>query len=148
MSASATELTSATDGAFTIPVRVYYEDTDAGGVVYYANYLRFFERCRTEWLRSIGHHQADLLADQGIAFVVRAVSCDYQRPARLDDLLTIGLQVEKLGRAQIVFRQFARRAEGGDDLVTATVQIVCVKLDAMKTTPIPEFLREKLEALQ
>ena len=136
------------DPAFTIPVRVYYEDTDAGGVVYYANYLRFFERCRTEWLRSIGHHQVDLLAEQGVAFVVRSVSCDYLRPARLDDLLTIGLTVEKLGRAQITFRQFARRHGSDDDLVSGTVQIVCVKLDAMKTTPIPEFLREKLEALQ
>jgi len=117
-------------------------------VVYYANYLRFFERCRTEWLRSIGHHQVDLLAEQGVAFVVRSVSCDYLRPARLDDLLTIGLAVEKLGRAQITFRQFARRHGSDDDLVSGIVQIVCVKLDAMKTTPIPEFLREKLEALQ
>lgn len=136
---------------FTLPVRVYYEDTDAGGVVYYANYLRFFERCRTEWLRSIGHHQSELLAESGLAFVVRSVSVDYQKPARLDDLLEIGLAVEKLGRAQITFRQFARRQEADGstvDLVTALVQIVCVKLDAMKTSPIPEFLRQQLEALQ
>lgn len=134
--------------AFTIPVRVYYEDTDAGGVVYYANYLRFFERCRTEWLRSIGHHQTDLLAELGVAFVVRNVSCDYRRPARLDDLLQVGLAVESLGRAQITFRQFVRRQDSGEELVSGSVQIVCVRLDAMKTTSIPEFLREKLEALQ
>ena len=73
--------------AFTIPVRIYYEDTDAGGVVYYANYLKYLERCRTEWLREIGHDQADLLRDPGIAFVVRSVSLEYLKPARLDDLL-------------------------------------------------------------
>ena len=69
--------------AFTLPVRIYYEDTDAGGVVYYANYLKFLERCRTEWLRSIGHDQSDLLRDPGIAFVVRSVALDYLKPARL-----------------------------------------------------------------
>lgn len=132
--------------AFVIPVRVYYEDTDAGGVVYYANYLRFFERCRTEWLRSIGHEQCDLQRDPGIAFVVRSVHVDYRKPARLDDQLTVGLEVEKLGRAQIVFRQHIRRCE--EELVTGTVQIACVKLDVMKSAPIPAFLHEKLEALQ
>jgi acyl-CoA thioester hydrolase len=70
-----------------VPVRVYYEDTDAGGVIYYANYLKFLERCRTEWLRAIGHDQADLLRDPGIAFVVRSVSLEYLKPARLDDEL-------------------------------------------------------------
>ena len=120
--------------AFTVPVRIYYEDTDAGGVVYYANYLKFFERCRTEWLRTIGHDQADLLRDPGIVFVVRAVNVDYLKPGRLDDALEVGLEVEKIGRAQITFRQHARRAnpeaEGGwEELATGTVQIVCVKLD-------------------
>ena len=70
---------------FHYPVRIYYEDTDAGGVVYYANYLKFFERCRTEWLRSLGHEQVDLLATHDIAFVVKSVAVDYKRPARLDD---------------------------------------------------------------
>lgn len=139
--------------AFTIPVRIYYEDTDAGGVVYYANYLKFFERCRTEWLRAIGHDQADLLRDPGIVFVVRSVNVDYLKPARLDDQLLIGLEVDKIGRAQITFRQHARRAnaavEGGwEELTTAVVQIVCVNLAQMKSTPIPAFLRSKLEALQ
>mgnify|MGYP000016353222 CR=1 FL=1 len=72
---------------FRYPVRIYYEDTDAGGVVYYANYLKFFERCRTEWLRSFGHHQTDLLANHDIAFVVKSVAADYKRPGRLDDAL-------------------------------------------------------------
>ena len=79
--------------AFTITVRIYYEDTDAGGVVYYANYLKFLERCRSEWLRSIGHDQTDLLRDPGIAFVVRSINLEFLKPARLDDLLTVSLEV-------------------------------------------------------
>ena len=139
--------------AFTIPVRIYYEDTDAGGVVYYANYLKFFERCRTEWLREIGHDQADLLRDPGIAFVVRTVSVEYLKPARLDDQLVVGLEVEKISRAQIFFRQHIRRANPGaangwDELVSGTIQIVCVNSALMKTTSIPPLLRTRLEALQ
>jgi acyl-CoA thioester hydrolase len=139
--------------AFTIPVRIYYEDTDAGGVVYYANYLKFFERCRTEWLRDIGHDQADLLRDPGIAFVVRSVNVEYLKPARLDDQLMIGLEVEKITRAQIFFRQHIQRANpavagGWDELVTGTIQIVCVNSALMKTTSIPPLLRTRLEALQ
>lgn len=139
--------------AFTIPVRIYYEDTDAGGVVYYANYLKYFERCRSEWLRAIGHHQADLLRDPGIAFVVRSASIEYLRPARLDDEVVVGLEVEKIGRAQIFFRQHVRRAgdgvEGGwQELVCAVIHIACVDSARMKATAIPAFLRTKLEALQ
>ena len=96
--------------AFSIPVRIYYEDTDAGGVVYYANYLKFLERCRTEWLRVIGHEQADLLREPGIAFVVRSVALDYLKPARLDDLLTVSLEVERITKSQIFFGQHIRRA--------------------------------------
>lgn len=139
--------------AFSIPVRIYYEDTDAGGVVYYANYLKFLERCRTEWLRAVGHQQADLLRDQGVAFVVRSVNIDYLKPARLDDQLLVGLEVDKISRAQIFFRQHIRRAndtvEGGwVELVSASIHIVCVNSALMKTTSIPAFLRSKLEALQ
>ena len=139
--------------AFTIPVRIYYEDTDAGGVVYYANYLKFFERCRTEWLRSVGQDQSELLRDAGVGFMVRSVDVDYLKPARLDDELVIGLEVEKLGRAQITFRQHARRAnpeakDGWEELVTGVVHIACVNLTQMKATAIPPLLRNKLEALQ
>ena len=94
--------------AFSIPVRVYYEDTDAGGVVYYANYLKFFERCRTEWMRFAGHDQSQLASDAGIGFVARKVSCEYLKPARLDDQLTIGLEVEKLTKVRVIFRQHVR----------------------------------------
>ena len=102
--------------AFSIPVRVYYEDTDAGGVVYYANYLKFFERCRTEWMRLAGHDQSALASEAGIGFVARKASCEYLKPARLDDQLTIGLEVEKLTRVRVIFRQHVRR--GDQELVT------------------------------
>jgi acyl-CoA thioester hydrolase len=131
---------------FTIPVRVYYEDTDAAGVVYYANYLRYFERARTEWLRAMGRDHADLGREHGLMFVVRSVALDYLKPARLDDLLTVGVGVEKLGRAQVVLRQFARR--GDEELVTGTVNIVCVDIEKMKSAAIPDYLRETLKALQ
>ncbi|WP_305072348.1 tol-pal system-associated acyl-CoA thioesterase [Propionivibrio sp.] len=143
--------------AFTIPVRIYYEDTDAGGVVYYANYLKFLERCRTEWLRSIGHEQGDLLRDAGIAFVVRSVSLEYLKPARLDDLLTVSLEVEKISRSQIFFRQHIRRGnplaeDGWDELISGKIQIVCVSVDSgagqMKVTSIPAPMRAQLEAIQ
>ena len=116
------------------------------GVVYYANYLKFFERCRTEWMRQIGHDQSQLAADAGIAFVARKASCEYLKPARLDDLLTVGLEVEKLTRVRVIFRQHVRR--GDEELVTGVVEIACV--DTVKMTPaaIPEFLHRKLEALK
>ena len=132
--------------AFSIPVRIYYEDTDAGGVVYYANYLKFLERCRTEWLRAIGHDQADLMRDPGIAFVVRSVNLEYLKPARLDDQLTVGLEVEKLTRVRVVFRQHVRR--GDEELVTGTVEIACVDIAKMVPAAIPEFLHSKLETLK
>ena len=132
--------------AFSIPVRVYYEDTDAGGVVYYANYLKFFERCRTEWMRSAGHDQRQLALDAGIGFVARKANCEYLRPAHLDDLLTVGLEVEKLTRVRVIFRQHVRR--GDDELVTGTVEIACVDMATMKPAPIPDFLYSKLEALK
>ena len=139
--------------AFTIPVRIYYEDTDAGGVVYYANYLKFFERCRSEWLRAIGHRQADLLRDPGIAFVVRSVQADFLKPARLDEQLLVDLEVEKISRAQIFFRQSIRRADervpgGTVELLSAAVHLVCVNAAQMKPTSITAFLRSQLEALQ
>ena len=132
--------------AFTIPVRVYYEDTDAGGVVYYANYLKFFERCRTEWMRQAGHDQSKLASEQQILFVVRKAQCEYLRPARLDDQLTVGLEVEKLTRVRVVFRQHVRR--GDEELVTGTVEIACVNSGAMRPASIPDFLYEKLESLK
>jgi len=139
--------------AFTIPVRIYYEDTDAGGVVYYANYLKFLERCRSEWLREIGHDQADLLREPGIAFVVRSVNLEFLKPARLDELHSVSLEVEKISRSQLFFRQHIRRANpaikgGWTELVSGKVHVVCVNPALMKVTSIPALLRTKLETLQ
>jgi len=138
---------------FTCRVRVYYEDTDAGGVIYYANYLKYLERCRTEWLRSIGYRQTDLLRDPGIAFVVRKLTIEYLKPARLDDELIVDLEVEHISRAQIFFRQHigyasANGDESRQELIRAAVHIVCVSAAQMKTVSIPAILRNKLEALQ
>ena len=90
---------------FTLPVRVYYEDTDAGGVVYYANYLKFCERARTEWLRTLGVSQQALIDEQGLAFVVRSVQADYLASARLDDALEVVTRVAMLRRASLLFEQ-------------------------------------------
>jgi acyl-CoA thioester hydrolase len=127
---------------FVLPVRVYYEDTDAAGVVYYASYLKFFERCRTEWMRAFGPGQQEFLDAHGLVFVVRRVELDYLAPARLDDLLTIDLTIEKLGRAQATLRQ--RSLRGNTVLVDGVVQVVCVDLAKMKSAPIPNWLRAKL----
>ena len=133
---------------FAFPARVYYEDTDAAGVVYYANYLKFFERCRTEWIRSLGYDQSELAARHGIAFVVRRVDTDYRRPARLDDLLSIELAIEKLSPVRFIFRQVAIKLTGGvrEELVSARVELACVDPATMKPTPVPDWLREQLNA--
>ena len=123
---------------FNWPVRVYYEDTDAGGVVFYANYLKFFERARTEWLRALGVHQHDLLQSHGVVFVVKSSSIDYHAPARLDDELSITVAVEKLGRASVQFLQQAWRMNGEKRLLTsAQVKVVCVEGASFRPNPIP-----------
>ena len=130
-------------------IRIYYEDTDAGGVVYYANYLKYLERCRTEWLRRAGFDQSVLLREHQLAFVVRRVEADYLRPAILDDLIEVGLQVEKLGAAQIVFAQTVSRktATGAPELLlSARVQIVSVNSASMRPTPIPSWMKTQLNA--
>lgn len=101
---------------FTWPVRVYYEDTDAGGIVFYANYLKFFERARTEWLRACGVDQRQLADDTGAIFIVRSTSLDYRAPARLDDTLTITSRPGRIGRASV---EFTQEAWCGDTLLVA-----------------------------
>ena len=126
---------------FKLPVRIYYEDTDAAGVVYYANYFKFFERCRTEWMRSLGH---DRLAEQdGLVFVVRAVGAEYLQPGHLDDEIVITLEIGRLGRSSLTFRQRALR--GGETLASGNVEAVCVDVSTMKSTPVPGWLRQALE---
>lgn len=133
---------------FYHPIRIYYEDTDAGGVVYYANYLRFFERCRTEWLRALGHEQIDLLATHDIAFVVKSVAADYKRPARLDDALEVGLRLTHLGRAQMQFEQWVDRLNDDgtrETLVTGSVKLACVNLKSLRPVSIPDWLHSQLQ---
>ncbi|OIN09707.1 tol-pal system-associated acyl-CoA thioesterase [Oceanisphaera psychrotolerans] len=126
------------DTTFSWPVRIYYEDTDAGGIVYNANYLKFMERARTEWLRHLGIEQ-DSLLDQGVAFVVRRVELDLLRPARFNDALKVTVTVKLLKRASIVFEQEILD-DAGLSLVRGTVQIACVQIAHMKPFAIPEPL--------
>lgn len=126
-------------------VRVYYEDTDSGGVVYYANYLRFLERGRTECLRALGWQQQALLAETGLAFAVRSLAADYLKPARLDDLLEIETRVAELGRAQVTFAQSIRRGE--TTLLTATVRVACLDLARGKPAALPKELHAQLASL-
>ena len=130
---------------FSWPVRVYYEDTDAGGVVYYANYLRFLERARTELLRDLGFGQAALAQEAGIAFAVRSLAVEFEKPARLDDQLQIITRIESLGRAQAVFGQRIER--GGDTLLTATVRLACLDLARGRAAPMPADIHHALKKL-
>jgi len=126
------------DNGFVWPIRVYYEDTDAGGIVFYANYLKFFERARTEWLRACGVDQHRLAAESGVLFVVRSTALDYRSPARLDDVLTIVTRVERLGRASV---DFAQEASRGDTLLaTGGIRVACVEKTAMRPIPIPDHV--------
>jgi len=129
---------------FNWPVRVYYEDTDAGGIVFYANYLKFFERARTEWLRALGVQQQALLDSEGAAFVVKNVTLDYHAAARLDDELTIRTSIDKLGRASV---QFAQQAWRGDVLInSASVKVGCIDLATMRPRSLPEQVAAKMRA--
>lgn len=129
---------------FTWAVRVYYEDTDAGGIVYYANYLKFFERARTEWLRAAGINQQDLIDRAGAAFVVRSATIDYHAPARLDDELTLTLSIEKLGRASV---QFVQQAHCGERLLaTASVKVGCVDIATVRPRSLPGDVADKMRA--
>jgi acyl-CoA thioester hydrolase len=130
--------------AFNWTVRIYYEDTDAGGIVFYANYLKFFERARTEWLRAAGIGQQELLDAEGAAFVVRNASIDYVAPARLDDEIKLTTTIQKLGRASVHFFQQAWRGE--QLLTTANVKVGCVDTKTMRPRPLPDAVAAKMRA--
>ncbi len=124
---------------FIWPVRVYYEDTDSGGVVYYANYLKFMERARTEWLRKLGFEQDELARDNGIIFVVRSVNVDYYRPARFNDLLRIHTCIAEARGASLIFEQTIRVAEdSGKPLCQGRIRVACVGVGSLKPRPIPQ----------
>ena len=129
---------------FSLPVRVYYEDTDAGGVVYYANYLKFCERTRTEWLRALGVAQQALLVEQGLGFVVRSVRADYLAPARLDDALEVSARIASRRRTSLVFDHEIRRDR--ELLFTAQVLVACVDMRRLKPAALPASLHALLES--
>lgn len=126
-----------------IQVRVYYEDTDAGGIVFYANYLKFFERARTEWLRGLGINQSSMAATTGQIFVVKNVEIQYRKPAGLDDLLTIQSSIQHLGSASITFQQSAWRDT--ELLCESSVQVVCVDAQTLRPAKFNSELRSTLE---
>jgi acyl-CoA thioester hydrolase len=123
---------------FSWPARVYWEDTDGGGIVYYANYLRFLERARTEWLRTFGVSQQTLAKDPGVVFTVVSLSIQYRRPAKLDDELTITCEPNFDGAASV---RFAQRIYRGDTLlVEADVLVACVDAQTLRPKRLPAFL--------
>ena len=123
---------------FSWRTRVYWEDTDGGGVVYYANYLKFMERARTEWLRSLGHSQAELADKYGFVFTVVEVAVNYRKPARLDDELSISCVPVPEGRASLRFKQIIRRAD--TTLAEGEVRIACVDAKTFRPQPLPDFI--------
>ncbi len=128
--------------AFTLPVRVYFQDTDAGGVVYHATYANFLERARADWLRERhGFTSAALIKEFGVVFVVRTLKLDYLRPAVLDDLLVVSVQLKEIGRSRVVLHQTVTRGE--ERLVEAEVHLVCVTAGVFKPVVIPDALRDQ-----
>ncbi|MDO4709498.1 MAG: tol-pal system-associated acyl-CoA thioesterase [Pseudomonadota bacterium] len=127
---------------FEWPVRIYWEDTDAGGVVYHAQYLAFMERARSEWMRAIGHGQELLRQQYGLAFVVRAMQIDFRAPARLDDLLSVSVRLAQCRRASLVLAQ--EICCTGRLLVDAEVKIAAVSADTFRPVAIPDELLAQL----
>ncbi len=132
------------DRIFSWPVRVYYEDTDTGGIVYHANYLKFFERARTEFLRALGWHQQQMLEDQTFAFVVSRMDIQFKRPAKLDDELVITTEVVNLRHASVTLRQKAFR----DNTLLSSADVVIVSIDPQRLSPMamPETLYKQMIA--
>ncbi len=131
--------------SYSLPVRVYYEDTDAGGVVYHTGYIRFFERARTEWLRALGFSQARLAEEVGVLFTVVGLTMRFVKPARLDDLLQVQARAEALRGASLVFAQQVCNA-AGEVLVEGSVRIACVDARTMKPRRLPAELAARMAA--
>jgi acyl-CoA thioester hydrolase len=128
--------------AFSHPVRIYWEDTDAGGVVFYANYLRFFERARTEWLRALGFGQQHMRNEQGLMFVVTDTHVRYLHPARLDDELTITVALAAAARATLTLAQTALR--GATLLAESRITLACVEVDHFHPRRLPKSILDAL----
>ncbi len=129
------------EAAFHWPIRVYYEDTDCGGVVYHTGYLRFLERARTEWLRAMGFEQSRLRHELGVLFVVRTIQAEYRKPAVLDDELDVATKVVREGRTRLHFRQIISRVSAsGATLLEGRIQVVCLDADSLRPRAIPDCL--------
>lgn len=128
-----------------LPVRVYYEDTDAGGVVYHTGYIRFFERARTEWLRALGYSQRQLAEEAGVLFSVVEMNVRYLKPARLDDLLEVLARAGISGGASMAFEQEIRN-EAGDLLAAGEVRVACLAVRTLKPRRLPAGLVERMDA--
>lgn len=129
---------------FDFPQRVYFEDTDAGGVVYHAQYIKFLERARTEWLRYLGFTNSELERNYKMLFVVSEIAVEFVKPARLDDALNVSVAIENLGRVRVTFHQEIRRGE--DILVKARVAVATLAVDSFKPIEIPADVKKKMEA--
>ena len=129
---------------YSFPVRVYFENTDAGGVVYHGEYLKFLERARTEWLRHLGFDHQALARDHRVVFVVTSAAIEFSRPARLDDTVAVSVRLESLGKVRCIFVQEIRRDD--EVLVAARITVACVTGEAFKPVEIPAALRKKMEA--
>lgn len=127
---------------FKWPVRVYYEDTDAGGVVFYANYLKFFERARTEMLRSVGFEQDRLIAKDNVIFVVRSLNIDYLKPARFNEQIFVSAKIIENKKTSLIFEQTITRQD--DVLCSGNVRIACLDAQSMRPKPIPVAILEQL----
>ncbi len=137
---------------FILPVRVYYEDTDAGGVVYHSNYINFFERARTEWLRQLGYELDELAKTEQLIFVVKALSCEYLRPAKFNDELFVSAEIIQLGKTSIQFEQKVMRASKGAEteceiLAKGQVTVVSVHATKFKPTRLPEQVMESIKSV-
>ncbi len=131
---------------FSLPTRVYWEDTDAGGVVYHARYVAFLERARSEWMRSVGHGQQALIDGLDLVFAVRDMHLDFHRPARLDDALEVTVALARVRRASVEFAQQVLR--GGDVLVSARVRVAALDAGGFRPRAIPDALYGQLKPLE
>ena len=130
---------------FSLPIRIYFEDTDSGGVVYHSNYLKFMERARTEWLRSIGIDQRHLKQDHQIMFVVHRIDIQYKLPARFNDDLIVKSELKDIGSSKIEFRQMIYRND--EILIDASVDIACIDSEKFKPVRIPPTIKQTMESL-
>ena len=136
--------TEAMSEPFSINIRVYYEDTDAGGIVYNANYIKYIERARTEWLRSFGVEQ-DILLERNVAFVVKHIDIDFRRPAKFNELLKVTCEPTKFGGASIVFTWHVYN-QNGDELIEAKVKLACIDLKEFSPMLIPDYVKEVIKS--